>query len=79
MLALLGVGQEILRFLWALRTVISKLKKYVFVVWGKTFSLFLLKTKVTAGSGAVFPLRTPLTSPLVWAPGTELLLSQLEK
>lgn len=57
MSALPGADQEILRFLWALRTVISKLKKYVFVVWGRTtFSLFLLKTKVTAGSGAVFPL-----------------------
>lgn len=45
------MDQEILRFLRAPRTVISKLKKYVFVVWGKTtFSLlFLLKTKVTAG------------------------------
>jgi hypothetical protein len=60
MLILPGVGQEILRFLWALRTVISKLKKYAFVVWGKTtFSLFLLKTKVTAGSGAVFPPLPP--------------------
>lgn len=55
MLVLPGADQEILRFLWALRTIISKLKKYEFVVWGKiTFSLFLLKTKVTAGSGAVF-------------------------
>lgn len=55
MLILPGVGQEILRFLWAPRTVISKLKKYAFMVWGKTtFSLFLLKTKVAAGSGAVF-------------------------
>lgn len=53
-----GADQDILRSLWALRTVISKLKKYAFVVWGKTtFSLFLLKTKVTAGSGAVFPLQ----------------------
>lgn len=49
MLALPGANQEILRFLWTPRTVISKEEKCVFVVWGKTTPslLFLLKTKVT--------------------------------
>lgn len=46
MLALPGAGLGILGLLWAL---ISNLNKYVFVVWGRTFSLFLLKAKVTAG------------------------------
>lgn len=69
MLVLPGVGREIHRSLWALRAVISKLKKYVFVVWGKTtFSLFLLKTKVRAGRGAGssvvhWPPRCPGTRP----------------
>lgn len=51
MLVLPGANQEILRFLRAPRTAIPKEEKRAFVLWGKTMpsSLFLLRTKVTAG------------------------------
>lgn len=50
MVALPGANQEILRFLWTPRTIISKEEKCVCGVGqDNTVLIILLKTKVTAG------------------------------